>query len=172
MGKSKHLVGIMALGVSAIALAACNIEVEETEDVGAVQQDAKEKIFCGGFAGIACPADMRCVDDPHDDCDPDKGGADCGGICRPGGGPKTCNVHSNNDDKQYVAEGDTCAVIRFFCAPGMEAFFDDCGCGCQPLPGEECNGVVCGEGESCCNYSCSICVPEGGFCTQQFCESI
>lgn len=36
------------------------------------------------------------------------------------------------------------------------------------------NGVACGPttckpGESCCNESCGICTPEGGFCTQQAC---
>ena len=38
--------------------------------------------FCGGIAAIQCtdPSD-QCVDDPNDDCDPKKGGADCGGIC-------------------------------------------------------------------------------------------
>ena len=37
--------------------------------------------FCGGFAGVKCPDGERCVDDPRDDCDPENGGFDCGGIC-------------------------------------------------------------------------------------------
>ena len=37
--------------------------------------------FCGGIAGIACPDGQTCVDNPDDDCDPNAGGADCGGIC-------------------------------------------------------------------------------------------
>jgi len=37
--------------------------------------------FCGGFAGIACPGSGNCVDDPSDSCDPERGGADCGGLC-------------------------------------------------------------------------------------------
>ncbi|RKU49143.1 hypothetical protein DL546_008149 [Coniochaeta pulveracea] len=43
--------------------------------------------FCGGIAGLVCkdgkgkPDGRLCVDDPRDDCDPKKGGADCGGIC-------------------------------------------------------------------------------------------
>lgn len=41
-----------------------------------------DKVFCGGIAAFPCPGDGRCVDDPSDDCDPRKGGADCGGICR------------------------------------------------------------------------------------------
>jgi hypothetical protein len=37
---------------------------------------------CGGIAGIPCPGGGICVDDPTDDCDPQNGGADCGGICQ------------------------------------------------------------------------------------------
>ena len=39
-------------------------------------------VFCGGIAGIACPAGLTCVDNPDDSCDPAHGGADCGGICQ------------------------------------------------------------------------------------------
>ncbi|MEQ1636567.1 MAG: hypothetical protein ABL903_07735 [Methylococcales bacterium] len=37
---------------------------------------------CGGFAGIKCPDQQICIDDPSDNCDPAKGGADCSGICK------------------------------------------------------------------------------------------
>jgi hypothetical protein len=37
--------------------------------------------FCGGFGNLPCPEGKVCVDDPNDDCDPDHGGADCGGHC-------------------------------------------------------------------------------------------
>ena len=37
--------------------------------------------ICGGFAGIKCPAGKKCVDNPNDSCDPNKGGRDCAGIC-------------------------------------------------------------------------------------------
>lgn len=36
---------------------------------------------CGGIAGIPCPNGKTCVDDPADECDPKRGGADCPGIC-------------------------------------------------------------------------------------------
>lgn len=36
---------------------------------------------CGGIAGIQCPGAGQCVDDPNDSCDPQNGGADCGGVC-------------------------------------------------------------------------------------------
>lgn len=38
--------------------------------------------MCGGIANIQCPEGQTCVDDPKDDCDPKKGGADCSGICQ------------------------------------------------------------------------------------------
>ncbi|KAI6357940.1 hypothetical protein MCOR25_007498 [Pyricularia grisea] len=40
-----------------------------------------EPVFCGGFAGIQCADGKMCVDDNRDDCDPENGGSDCGGIC-------------------------------------------------------------------------------------------
>ena len=40
-----------------------------------------EPTFCGGIAGFPCPDGQTCIDDPGDDCDPQNGGADCGGIC-------------------------------------------------------------------------------------------
>jgi hypothetical protein len=40
-----------------------------------------ERKFCGGIAGFPCPDGLQCIDDPRDDCDPARGGADCGGIC-------------------------------------------------------------------------------------------
>jgi hypothetical protein len=36
---------------------------------------------CGGIAGLQCPTGQRCVDNPRDNCDPNNGGADCGGVC-------------------------------------------------------------------------------------------
>ncbi|MGM0577918.1 MAG: hypothetical protein ACQEXJ_19485 [Myxococcota bacterium] len=44
---------------------------------------------------------------------------------------------------------------------------------CRPDPnaGAEipCGPNTCGEGEYCCNESCGICAPIGGYCTQQYC---
>lgn len=39
------------------------------------------KVLCGGVTGAACPGVGQCVDDSSDDCDPENGGADCGGVC-------------------------------------------------------------------------------------------
>lgn len=35
-----------------------------------------------------------------------------------------------------------------------------------------CNQRNCGAGQFCCNFSCSICAPLGGFCTQQVCPPV
>jgi hypothetical protein len=40
-----------------------------------------EVVRCGGFPGTPCPGAGTCADDPSDDCDPNNGGADCGGLC-------------------------------------------------------------------------------------------
>lgn len=47
--------------------------------------------------------------------------------------------------------------------PSLDQAFD------QAFKGEACGNTVCGKGTFCCNASCSICAPNGGFCTQQFC---
>jgi hypothetical protein len=40
--------------------------------------------FCGGFGNFQCSdSSEQCIDDPTDTCDPNNGGADCGGICAP-----------------------------------------------------------------------------------------
>jgi len=82
--------------------------------------------FCGGFAGIACPEGYTCVDDPNDSCDPNQGGADCGGICQKSKCPK------QSEDLYYVSRNpQECPAILFRCPEGFSAFFNDCGCGCQ-----------------------------------------
>jgi hypothetical protein len=43
--------------------------------------DKEPRQMCGGIAGFQCPAGKTCVDDPADDCDPARGGADCSGVC-------------------------------------------------------------------------------------------
>ncbi|KAI2478842.1 hypothetical protein Ptr902_09808 [Pyrenophora tritici-repentis] len=42
---------------------------------------AEDKL-CGGFGGFKCEDPLKvCMDDSRDECDPTKGGADCGGRC-------------------------------------------------------------------------------------------
>lgn len=96
---------------------------------------------CGGVAGFGCPEGDSCVDDPRDDCDPNNGGADCSGICvsaadqqaQPAdGGTQACDT--KDPEKTYVStDPEQCAAIRFACETGKEPFFNDCGCGCQPV---------------------------------------
>jgi len=53
-------------------------------------------IACGGIGGnVPCPTGTTCVDDPTDDCDPAKGGADCGGICVVPDGTASCGGFGN-----------------------------------------------------------------------------
>lgn len=159
-------------------------------DVGSGTEELRQT--CGGFAGIACPSGFECVDDPHDGCDPDLGGADCGGICRHVRRGGQCN----GPDKHYVSRDPSeCAAIRYLCADGQEAFSDACGCGCQDVAGgcgiaalciigyvwddrtcscvpdtqTACGTGFCPAGQECCNASCGICTEPGGVCTQQVC---
>jgi hypothetical protein len=81
--------------------------------------------FCGGFAGIACPGAGSCVDDPSDDCDPERGGADCGGLCE-------CNALALCvGGTVFDASPDVCA-----CVPA------------EPAP-DACAGVRCRAGTHC-----------------------
>ena len=50
------------------------------------------QMFCGGSAALECPDGLTCVDDPSDSCDPNNGGADCGGVCVYVSGPPVVDV--------------------------------------------------------------------------------
>lgn len=68
---------------------------------------------CGGIAGKRCPGGSKCVDDPKDSCDPNKGGRDCMGMC--------------------VAPDPQCTPVRckMHCAKGFKTGPDGCGiCAC------------------------------------------
>jgi hypothetical protein len=69
-----------------------------------------ERVFCGGIASFPCPGAGQCVDDPTDDCDPDNGGADCGGQCACPGDKITaraCEPGTHFDPSPRV-----CACVR------------------------------------------------------------
>ena len=75
---------------SACAAVACAAETrcEETHRVArCVPIMRPHPSFCGGIAGLPCRDGGRCVDDPGDDCDPARGGRDCGGVCVPEAAP-------------------------------------------------------------------------------------
>jgi len=61
---------------NACTAAAAGVSVEHEGECKKPEPQA-----CGGIAGIRCPQGKTCVDDPTDDCDPKRGGADCPGIC-------------------------------------------------------------------------------------------
>lgn len=108
----------------------------------------KDPQRCGGFAGFPCPGLGECVDDPGDDCDPQNGGADCGGICKCTAGPTV------------------------LCQTGMPWNPDPHVCACAAPPdsgGQACGKVTCGKDQVCCNSSCGICTPKGGACIQIAC---
>lgn len=152
-------------GEDALLLADESTELDNLADASVTNEAKPDPIPCGGFAGFACPDGMTCKDVPGDDCNPKKGGADCPGVCK---GKNTCDYSAN--DKTWISKSaNECAVIQYLCADGMVPFSNECGCGCEEPAGEPCNGVECGEGYYCCNFSCSICAPDGGYCTQQFC---
>lgn len=152
---------------------------------------------CGGIAGIPCPGAGQCEDDPSDNCDPDQGGADCGGIC-------TCNVEgdctsgfvwdSSPEVCGCVASPTTCADITceagthcvdlpdgtarcvsrdpchgYECPEGTRCIAPADAPYCVPNEGEACGSNVCDQGMVCCNPSCGICTPPDGACTQQVC---
>src|SRR5438552_10835695 len=133
------------------AIAGCAGEgAGEPESVGSLSQAVgANNQFCGGIAGFPCPAGYVCVDDPHDNCDPNQGGADCGGICRKAKKPK--HKLCDNPARTYISTHPAaCPVSRFFCVTGTP-FSDACGCGCEVAAGEPCNTVTCAPGEYCCN---------------------
>lgn len=114
-----------------------------------VQQPAPH---CGGIAGIPCPGSGQCVDDPSDSCDPNNGGADCGGICQclpvPGvcnGGhfdtsPSICDCVPNIPPPPPPAV--RCGGFAGLKCPGAGTCVDDPSDSCDPKQGDaDCNGV-------------------------------
>jgi hypothetical protein len=132
-----------------------------------------ESVFCGGFAGIACPGAGNCVDDPSDDCDPQNGGADCGGICECVANA-LCIQGSHFDTSPAVcacvpdAVNDPCASVR--CRAGTHCSASGGTATCVPDDGADCGSVTCPSGTQCCNASCGWCRPPGILCPQIACE--
>jgi len=167
---TKSFVVSAFLAMTTLVVGACSVSTpaEESEQVGEAEQ-AVQGQFCGGIAGIACADGHACVDDPTDSCDPDNGGADCGGVCKKAK-KKKHNPGCNDPARDYVStDPAVCALVKFACADGLAPFSDECGCGCEPQAGEACGQNVCGAGTYCCNSSCGLCAPDGGFCIQIAC---
>lgn len=116
----------------------------------APSSDELRRPACGGIAGLPCPDGRVCVDDPRDDCDPDNGGADCGGICV----PDRCDYDDPN--RVYFARSpEECTWVRFQCQPGTERFADECGCGCEVADSECAEQALCRRGTTWNDDTCS-----------------
>jgi hypothetical protein len=123
-----------------------------------------DRLRCNGVAGIVCPEGYVCVDDPNDDCDPNAGGADCGGICEPetSGGCTTdrdcpplrapCSVCSDGSSAcpYSVCENGQCNVVLAPCPTPLTCGEDGAGCPpgyvCVEVPDERCDpttGISC-----------------------------
>jgi hypothetical protein len=118
-----------------------------------------EPAACGGIAGLSCAPGFQCVDDPTDDCVPEKGGADCPGLCKPANpgecktdadcvAPALCNI---------CADG-TASCARALCDNGLcQVDFPTCS-----------TPVVCGDGcktdEICVADPNETCDPTTGKC--------
>lgn len=128
----------------------------------AIPECVPDEIPCGGFAGFACPDKLTCADDPSDDCDPNNGGADCGGLCRCIENV-LCTRGSVFDSSPDVCAcvpdpaQDPCAAVR--CAAGTHCEADGGGASCvsdgpscRGIAGSDCPGAgTCGDnpGDGC-----------------------
>jgi hypothetical protein len=127
--------------------------------------------FCGGIAGFPCPGAGTCVDDPSDSCDPDNGGADCGGLCQCNalgfcvdgfvwdGSPNVCDC---------VPSVNPCAAT--LCMVGTTCQVIDGAAVCVSNGGQACGAATCGAGYVCCNASCGMCTLPGMACIQIACN--
>ena len=89
-----------------VGLVCCNESCGTCTEPGGVctEQFCEPGPFCGGIAGIPCPGAGQCVDDWRDDCDPNNGGADCGGVCSCSGVLALCITGTVfNDDPNVCA---------------------------------------------------------------------
>jgi hypothetical protein len=124
--------------------------------------------FCGGIAGIDCPGSGTCVDDPSDGCDPERGGADCGGICE-------CNVRALCvRGSVFDPSPDVCACVpqepENPCAALLCPALSTCevvdGKGvCTPIETTFCGGIAalpCPGSGSCVDNPSDDCDPERG----------
>lgn len=129
-------------------------------------------VMCGGFAGIRCPGEGACMDDPSDGCDPAAGGADCSGICQCYARSE-CHVGDHFDASPEVcacvpdAPITPCATVR--CAAGTTCEVVDGSAYCVSDGHQACGSSTCAAGTVCCNASCGICTAPGELCIQLAC---
>ena len=117
--------------------------------------------FCGGIAGFACPPGSTCIDDPTDSCDPQQGGADCGGICVRDDEPPKCGGFSGS----LCPTGYDCLDDpRDDCDPNTGGA--DCPGICRPAPSPQCKS------DADCpviGAPCRMCPDGTAACPRSFC---
>ena len=118
--------------------------------------------FCDGIASFACPPGFTCVDDDGDDCDPNQGGADCGGVCVREQGPAKCGGLAG----ETCAEGYECVDAPDDCDPATSGA--DCPGYCRPVTGSS-----CGSDADCpaIGAPCQLCPDGTAACPRSFCDA-
>lgn len=62
-----------------------------------------------------------------------------------------CEFPSCPDEKTYVSENpEECMVIKFMCSDGKKPFFDEKGCGCEPITEGKLKAIDCTERPQAC----------------------
>jgi len=119
--------------------------------------------FCGGFGNIQCDdLNTSCLDNPWDSCDPNKGGADCGGVCAPTCvQTQFCTANSKWDPVRCKCVQITFCVQTQFCVRGSS--WDSTACKC--VPNVTCGGIAgiaCPAGKTCVDDPSDNCDPAHG----------
>ena len=125
--------------------------------VGELARDLPGRCYksCGGIRGLACAEGETCVDDPRDTCDPNNGGADCGGLCKPADQCFFGGKFYKNGESFGATDGcNTCS-----CADGVVR------CTLRACPRPDCRTSGCGNGQFCSYcWGSYQCIPDGALC--------
>ena len=106
--------------VSALVIAGC---AGQGGDVTAETTARSQRSVLRRHRRLPCRNRVTCVDDPSDGCNPNNGGADCGGIC--------VRDKSRKPEKKYVSrDPNQCAAILFSVKPAASPSSTLSGCGC------------------------------------------
>jgi len=111
-----------------------------------------ERKFCGGIAAFPCDDGFVCIDNPDDGCDPQHGGADCGGICVPECAPGACGPQLGMPN-WLCDDGVTVAGPTGNCLPNAEGT-----CGWEVITCSDSCPTTCGE---FCPMAMDCTLPEG-----------
>ncbi len=99
-----------------------------------------------------CPRGEACLSGVCADAPECLTSGDCrrGEVCARGECiPEESCEPSSDEGRRYIGSSpEECAVIRFACEDGEEAFSNECGCGCQPISSPSCDPAPGDEGVS------------------------